>query len=158
MGVGRARSPRINHRDHPQLLSIDGELLPFTSLEPQLTSSQIPAFYQMLDRCDQVLDPKRGLMGVVDFYTSRDGGIKERVSREFRMSAENTSPDAYRRSAPKASGCRGSLNGSGSAGSRWTTYICMDLDEVGPGSTATPQILRSYKPFLLSSYRLRSVV
>lgn len=41
---------------------------------------QIPAFYQLLDRCDQVLDPKRGLMGVVDFYTSRDAGIKERVS------------------------------------------------------------------------------
>lgn len=42
---------------------------------------QIPPFYQLLDRCDQVLDPKRGLMGVVDFYTSRDAGRKERVSR-----------------------------------------------------------------------------
>lgn len=41
---------------------------------------QIPPFYQLLDRCDQVLDRQRGLMGVVDFYTSRDGGRKERVS------------------------------------------------------------------------------
>lgn len=42
---------------------------------------QIPSFYQLLDRCDQVLDSHSGLMGVVDFYTSRDPGNKERVSR-----------------------------------------------------------------------------
>ncbi|EIW71585.1 hypothetical protein TREMEDRAFT_67852 [Tremella mesenterica DSM 1558] len=41
--------------------------------------SGIPPFYQLLDRCDQVLDPQRGLIGVVDFYTSREAGIKERA-------------------------------------------------------------------------------
>ncbi|KAG8984034.1 hypothetical protein FRB93_006827 [Tulasnella sp. JGI-2019a] len=34
--------------------------------------SMIPTFYPLLDRCDQVLDPQQGLIGVVDFYTSRD--------------------------------------------------------------------------------------
>ena len=33
----------------------------------------------MIDRCDQVLDPQRGLIGVVDFYTSREAGSKERA-------------------------------------------------------------------------------
>ncbi|KAG8843241.1 hypothetical protein FRB96_004229 [Tulasnella sp. 330] len=34
--------------------------------------SMIPTFYPLLDRCDQVLDPGQGLIGVVDFYASRD--------------------------------------------------------------------------------------
>ena len=46
----------------------------------QMLTTQIPSFYSVLDRCDQVLDSRRGLMGVVDFYTSRDLGSKERVS------------------------------------------------------------------------------
>ncbi|WVR08104.1 hypothetical protein IAU60_005150 [Kwoniella sp. DSM 27419] len=41
--------------------------------------SMIPPFYQLLDRCDQVLDPQKGLMGVVDFYASREAGNKERA-------------------------------------------------------------------------------
>nr|XP_018260370.1 betaine lipid synthase [Kwoniella dejecticola CBS 10117]OBR82528.1 betaine lipid synthase [Kwoniella dejecticola CBS 10117] len=59
-----------------------GELDPRGSLRAVTMSyslSMIPPFYQLLDRCDQVLDPQRGLMGVVDFYTSRDGGNKERA-------------------------------------------------------------------------------
>ncbi|ORX37775.1 hypothetical protein BD324DRAFT_641879 [Kockovaella imperatae] len=49
------------------------------ALDPRGTDVEIPSFYSLLDRCDQVLDPKRGLMGVVDFYTSRDLGSKERA-------------------------------------------------------------------------------
>ncbi|WWC92743.1 uncharacterized protein L201_007702 [Kwoniella dendrophila CBS 6074] len=59
-----------------------GELDPRGSLRAITMSyslSMIPPFYQLLDRCDQVLDPQRGLMGVVDFYTSRDGGNRERA-------------------------------------------------------------------------------
>lgn len=47
---------------------------------PHPLNPQIPPFYQVLDRCDQVLDTQRGLMAVVDFYTSRELGNKERVS------------------------------------------------------------------------------
>ena len=43
-------------------------------------TTEIPTFYQLLDRCDQVLDQQSGLMGVVDFYTSRSQESKERVS------------------------------------------------------------------------------
>ncbi|OCF62173.1 betaine lipid synthase [Kwoniella mangroviensis CBS 10435] len=59
-----------------------GEMDPRGSLRAITMSyslSMIPPFYQLLDRCDQVLDPQRGLMGVVDFYTSGDGGNKERA-------------------------------------------------------------------------------
>ena len=54
------------------------------SLKLQIPRSElnrkIPPFYQLLDRCDQVLDRQRGLIGVVDFYTSRQSDNKERVS------------------------------------------------------------------------------
>ncbi|ODO00679.1 hypothetical protein L198_03004 [Cryptococcus wingfieldii CBS 7118] len=43
-----------------------------TAITMSYSLSMIPPFYQILDRCDQVLDPQRGLMGVVDFYTSRE--------------------------------------------------------------------------------------
>lgn len=59
-----------------------GELDPrgsITAITLSYSLSMIPPFYQLLDRCDQVLDPERGLLGVVDFYTSRDAGIKERA-------------------------------------------------------------------------------
>ncbi|WOO81404.1 uncharacterized protein LOC62_03G004932 [Vanrija pseudolonga] len=59
-----------------------GELDPrgsLTAITLSYSLSMIPPFYQLLDRCDQVLDPERGLIGVVDFYTSRDLGIKERA-------------------------------------------------------------------------------
>ncbi|OCF42021.1 betaine lipid synthase [Kwoniella heveanensis CBS 569] len=59
-----------------------GEIDPRGSLRAITMSyslSMIPPFYQLLDRCDQVLDPQRGLIGVVDFYTSRDTGNKERA-------------------------------------------------------------------------------
>ncbi|ORY34834.1 hypothetical protein BCR39DRAFT_476586 [Naematelia encephala] len=50
-----------------------------TAITLSYSLSMIPPFYQLLDRCDQVLDPQRGLIGVVDFYTSRDSGLKERA-------------------------------------------------------------------------------
>ncbi|WRT69634.1 uncharacterized protein IL334_006623 [Kwoniella shivajii] len=60
----------------------NGEMDPRGSIRAITMSyslSMIPPFYRLLDRCDQVLDPQRGLMGVVDFYTSRDSGNKERA-------------------------------------------------------------------------------
>ncbi|CAK9784087.1 hypothetical protein CC85DRAFT_58115 [Cutaneotrichosporon oleaginosum] len=59
-----------------------GELDPrgsITAITLSYSLSMIPPFYQLLDRCDQVLDPQRGLLAVVDFYTARDSGIKERA-------------------------------------------------------------------------------
>ncbi|WWD20259.1 hypothetical protein CI109_104735 [Kwoniella shandongensis] len=59
-----------------------GELDPrgsLTAITMSYSLSMIPPFYQLLDRCDQVLDPKTGLMGVVDFYTSRTADNKERA-------------------------------------------------------------------------------
>jgi betaine lipid synthase len=59
-----------------------GELDPrgsLTAITLSYSLSMIPPFYHLLDRCDQVLDPAGGLIGVVDFYTSRDLGIKERA-------------------------------------------------------------------------------
>jgi len=45
------------------------------------TVRQIPSFYPLLDRVHAVLDPVNGLVGVADFYTSKDGGsARERVS------------------------------------------------------------------------------
>lgn len=59
-----------------------------------MLTSQIPTFYQLLDRCDQVLDQDSGLMGVVDFYTSRSQDSKERVRMsicDFECSAQSSS-------------------------------------------------------------------
>ncbi|KAK8849633.1 hypothetical protein IAR55_004968 [Kwoniella newhampshirensis] len=59
-----------------------GELDPrgsLTAITMSYSLSMIPPFYQLLDRCDQVLDPQQGLMGVVDFYTSRSADNKERA-------------------------------------------------------------------------------
>ncbi|KEP46673.1 betaine lipid synthase, partial [Rhizoctonia solani 123E] len=40
--------------------------------------SMIPPYHRLLDRVDQMLDPAHGLVGVVDFYTSRScGGLHE---------------------------------------------------------------------------------
>ncbi|WVQ75099.1 hypothetical protein IAR50_004708 [Cryptococcus sp. DSM 104548] len=50
-----------------------------TAITMSYSLSMIPPFFQVLDRCDQVLDPQRGLMGVVDFYTSRETSQKERA-------------------------------------------------------------------------------
>ncbi|OXG17402.1 betaine lipid synthase [Cryptococcus neoformans Tu401-1] len=50
-----------------------------TAITMSYSLSMIPPFYQVLDRCDQVLDTQRGLMAVVDFYTSRELGNKERA-------------------------------------------------------------------------------
>lgn len=50
-----------------------------TAITMSYSLSMIPPFYQVLDRCDQVLDTQRGLMAVVDFYTSREVGNKERA-------------------------------------------------------------------------------
>jgi hypothetical protein len=79
VGVWRAGPTGKLDGCDPELLIVDGELCGTHHRERQPTI-QIPPFYQLLDRCDQVLDPQRGLMGVVDFYTSRDLGNKERVS------------------------------------------------------------------------------
>ncbi|WVQ79348.1 hypothetical protein IAT38_001445 [Cryptococcus sp. DSM 104549] len=60
----------------------DGSVDPrgsLTAITMSYSLSMIPPFYQVLDRCDQVLDAQRGLTGVVDFYTSRETGIKERA-------------------------------------------------------------------------------
>ena len=57
-----------------------------------MLTNQIPTFYQLLDRCDQVLDQDSGLMGVVDFYTSRSQDSKERVRMtisDFECSAQS---------------------------------------------------------------------
>ncbi|KAK4686538.1 betaine lipid synthase, partial [Tremellales sp. Uapishka_1] len=59
-----------------------GEIDPrgsITAITLSYSLSMIPGFYHLLDRCDQVLDPQRGLIGVVDFYTSRETSNKERV-------------------------------------------------------------------------------
>jgi betaine lipid synthase len=85
-----------------------------------------------------VLDPQRGLMGVVDFYTSRDLGNKERVSTDATRRdplqvvslSRELRADGPRPSAQRARGFRGSPSGSGSAGSRWTTYIFTPRDAV----------------------------
>lgn len=74
--------------DNHELFALHGKLSRhldfFFSLDeltvPHPLNPQIPPFYQVLDRCDQVLDTQRGLMAVVDFYTSRELGNKERVS------------------------------------------------------------------------------
>ncbi|CAE6397523.1 unnamed protein product [Rhizoctonia solani] len=40
--------------------------------------SMIPPYHRLLDRVDRMLDPAHGLVGVVDFYTSRScGGLHE---------------------------------------------------------------------------------
>jgi hypothetical protein len=102
----------------------------------EVLMKQIPPFYQLLDRCDQVLDPQRGLMGVVDFYTSRDLGNKEKVSADatrrdaLQVVSLELRADGPRPSAQRARGSRGSPNGSGSAGSRWTTSISTPRDAV----------------------------
>lgn len=42
--------------------------------------SMIPSFFTLLDRIDHVLDPRDGLLGVVDFYSSgKAGSLHERA-------------------------------------------------------------------------------
>ena len=77
MGVGIARSEGELDRYHVELLLVYGRR--HRRSRGLTLAVQIPPFYQLLDRCDQVLDRQRGLMGVVDFYTSRELGHKERV-------------------------------------------------------------------------------
>jgi betaine lipid synthase len=112
MGVWRAGPERVSVRHHNELLSIHGESI--DSRQVYNTDEQIPSFYQLLDRCDQVLDSQSGLMGVVDFYTSRDAGNKERVSWYIACQAH------FRQLDLRARQCLGLPNGSGNAGSRWT--------------------------------------
>ena len=109
-----------------------------------MLTNQIPTFYQLLDRCDQVLDQDSGLMGVVDFYTSRSQDSKERVrasSSNFKCSAQSSSlalashssksgSADVRRSVPKAKTCPFSRNGSGKSGLRWTASTFTHPDEV----------------------------
>ena len=66
-------------------LSMVRRLQPLETALPVLTHAtdlrQIPSFYPLLDRVHAVLDPVNGLVGVADFYTSKDGGsARERVS------------------------------------------------------------------------------
>ena len=77
MGVGIAGSKGQLDRYHVELFLVYGRR--HRQWRGLTSAVQIPPFYQLLDRCDQVLDRQRGLMGVVDFYTSRETGHKERV-------------------------------------------------------------------------------
>lgn len=120
---------------------------------------QIPTFYQLLDRCDQVLDQQSGLMGVVDFYTSRSQESKERVrlrscrsqvpylpstlifSQSSLFHAPCAAPHSFpqshqtelisRLSAHKARECHSWLSGSGKRGLRWTASTFTRREEVG---------------------------
>lgn len=100
---------------------------------PHPLNRQIPPFYQVLDRCDQVLDTQRGLMAVVDFYTSRELGNKERVSPPpllfFCLSDGRPITFLYHRpSVQRANVYLGFRNGFGSAGSTLMVFIFTGLD------------------------------
>lgn len=130
--------------DNHELFALHGklsrhlDLFFFSSLDeltvPNPLNRQIPPFYQVLDRCDQVLDTQRGLMAVVDFYTSRELGNKERVSPPpllffFCLSDGRSITFLYHRpSVQRANVYLGFRNGFGSAGSTLMAFIFTGLD------------------------------
>lgn len=81
----RARPSGKSHHRYALILALHGSF-PFARFSPSgasgspdylflpRPSAQIPSFYPLLDRINAVLDPDVGLVGVTDFYTSKDAG------------------------------------------------------------------------------------